>query len=704
MSTSAPKQLVLIVDDDVITRVLARETLEQGGFAVEEADDGHAGVSAFERLRPNIVLLDVMMPVLDGYGACAALRKLEAGEHTPVVMMTGLDDSDSINLAFEVGATDFITKPIAWPMLVHRVRYLLRANRAFLDLAQSQARLANAQRIAKLGHWDWNVATGRVQRSEEIYGIVGRTPEQLPASHKSFLDILHPDDRPLLKDAIAAALYRRQPFDVNFRLMRPDGSVRIVHEQGEVQFDAAGKPARMQGTTQDITERKRAEERIRQLALYDSLTGLPNRNLFRDQLSHAVARAGRTGEVLAVLSLDLDRFKRINETLGYELGDLLLKETASRLTRTLRQADSVMRHDPNEVNYLLAHQGGDEFTVFLDGLAEAQDAVKAVRRILDTLSAPFELDGKEVVVSASIGIAVHPLDGGDAESLLKNAGAAMYHAKQQGRNTYQFYNSRMNASALEKLALESSLRKALERKEFVLHYEPRSDLAKGTISGLEALIRWNDPETGLVPPIRFISLLEETGMILEAGRWVIHKALEDYRSWQMQGLEPPRVAVNVSAIQLRQKDFVDILRDAIRDSTAGSHGLDLEITESLIMEDIDENIGKLRVIRDMGIHIAIDDFGTGYSSLGYLPRLPVQSLKIDRSFVVRMLNDPNTMTLVRTIISLAQSLRLKVVAEGVESEEQARMLRLLRCDEMQGYLFSKPLPFDEMAALLRKGG
>jgi diguanylate cyclase (GGDEF)-like protein/PAS domain S-box-containing protein len=703
MSTATSKQLVLLVDDDAITRALARETLEQGDFAVEEAEDGEAGLSAFERLRPSIVLLDVMMPALDGFEACAALRALEGGEHIPVLMMTGLDDAESINRAFEVGATDFITKPIAWPMLVHRVRYLLRANRAFLDLAQSEARLANAQRIAKLGHWEWDLATGNVQRSAEIYDIVGRTREQLPTTHSAFLDTLHADDRPLFDEAVESALRRREPFSLDFRVVRPDGSVRIVHQQGEVDYDGAGNATRMLGTTQDITERKRAEEQIRQLVLYDSLTGLPNRNLFKEQLNHALTRAGRSGEMLAVLSLDLNRFKRVNETLGYQLGDAMLRETASRLTKTLRQADYVSRHDPADSNVLIAHQGADEFTVLLAGVDEVQDVTKVVRRLLDVVSRPFNLGGNEVVVGSNIGIAIHPLDGQDAEGLQNNARTAMYYANQQGRDNYQFYNKQMNSSALENLALEASLRKALEKNEFVLHYQPKSNLADGSISGLEAVIRWNDPETGLVPPGKFIPLLEETGLILDVGRWAIHKALEDHRGWLEQGLRPPRIAVNVSSIQLRQADFVDVVRAALNGSHGGAHGLDLEITESLLMEDIEGNIGKLRAIRDMGVDIAIDDFGTGYSSLGYVARLPVQCLKIDRSFIVTMLGDSDTMTLVRMIVSLAQSLRLKVVAEGVETEEQANALRLLGCDQAQGYLYSKPLTFTEMTALLGQG-
>src|SRR3984893_10526709 len=308
--TSDQKQLVLVVDDEAIMRLLARTALERAGFAVEEADDGQAALAAFERLQPDLVLLDVVMPILDGFQACEALRKLEGGEHAPVLMMTGLDDSDSINRAYHVGATDFITKPIAWPMLGHRVRHLLRAQRALLDLKESQARLTNTQRIARLGHWEWHVATGQVRRSDEVYRIAGRTPEELSAAHKSFLDIIHPDERRTAGRALYAALYRQQPFNLQFRIVLLDGTIRTVHEQGEVHYDGAGNPVRMQGATQDITDRKHTEDQIRQLALYDSLTGLPNRRLFKEQLSHAVARAERGGEVLALLSLGLRRFKR----------------------------------------------------------------------------------------------------------------------------------------------------------------------------------------------------------------------------------------------------------------------------------------------------------------------------------------------------------------------------------------------------------
>src|SRR5687767_5918191 len=333
-SRSAP--LVLVVDDDLTIRVLARETLEQAGFRVEEAADGQSAVIAFQRVRPDIVLVDVQMPMMDGFDTCMALRRMEGGDHVPLLMMTGLDDSESINRSYEAGATDFITKPVAWPMLGHRVRYLLRASHAFLDLTKSQARLVDAQRIAQLGHWDWHVGADRVECSDEIFRIIGRTREDFHEKFKSLLEVVHPEDEPGVKQAIDAALRRRESFNLDFRIVRPDGSTRIVHEQGEVHYDADGKPMRMQGTTQDVTERKRTEEQIRQLALYDSLTGLPNRHLFKEQLDHAVAVAKRAGQVLVMLSVDLDRFKRVNDTLGHQGGDELLKDASHRLSTALR--------------------------------------------------------------------------------------------------------------------------------------------------------------------------------------------------------------------------------------------------------------------------------------------------------------------------------------------------------------------------------
>jgi diguanylate cyclase (GGDEF)-like protein len=428
------------------------------------------------------------------------------------------------------------------------------------------------------------------------------------------------------------------------------------------------------------------QEKLDYLSYYDPLTGLPNRTLFNDRLEQRISAAQGDRKIFSVIMLDLERFRNINDSLGRQAGDELLLQVGQRLKNALGETD------------ILAHIGGDHFAIATRRAAEGGNVAHFIEKILTTvLGQPFAVAGNELRMASRAGVAVYPTDGTDAGSLLGNAEAALIKAKAAGER-YLFYQPKMNAAVAQTLLLENKLRQALEKEQFVLHYQPKVDLAKGTLVGLEALIRWNDPETGLVPPMRFIPLLEETGMILEVGRWAIRKALEDYREWHGRGLQPPRIAVNISLIQLRQKNFVDVVRDAIGVSPAGSHGLDLEITESLIMEDVAGSIEKLRALRELGVNLAIDDFGTGYSSLGYLARLPVNALKIDRSFIITMTKNADSMTIVSTIISLAHALNLKVIAEGVETEEQRNLLQLLKCDEMQGYLFSKPLPAAEIEA------
>jgi len=418
---------------------------------------------------------------------------------------------------------------------------------------------------------------------------------------------------------------------------------------------------------------------------------LANRTLFHERLEQKLAAAGREQHRVAVVVMDVERFKTINDVFGRQAGDDLLKQIAGRMRRY-----SV---DPAR----LARIGADHFAAIVPDVRSAEDFARSSQtRMQQFFGEPFRVGDTELRVSAKAGIALFPDDGSDTDTLFSNAEAALRKAK-AGGEPYLFYTQQMTERVAENLALETKLRRALENHEFVLHYQPKVDLESRKVVGLEALIRWQSPELGLVPPIKFIGLLEETGLILPVGSWALKRASLDHRAWTEQGLKPPRVAVNVSAIQLRQRDFVDIVERAIMEGVAPV-GIDLEVTESLLMDDVQGNIEKLNAVRGLGVRIAIDDFGTGYSSLGYLAKLPVSSLKIDRSFIVTMNKDADAMTLVSTIISLAHSLRLKVIAEGVDDEEQAKFLRLLRCDEMQGYLFSKPLPATELVALLESSG
>jgi diguanylate cyclase (GGDEF)-like protein/PAS domain S-box-containing protein len=433
------------------------------------------------------------------------------------------------------------------------------------------------------------------------------------------------------------------------------------------------------------------EEQLDYLAFYDPLTGVPNRNLFQERLAERIGAATREQRQLAVVLLDTERFNTINDSLGRQVGDELLKQVTARCLS--------FATDPG----LFARLVGDQFAIVIPDVRIEDDVARIVeQRNREIFGAPYRIGDAELRISAKFGIAVFPGDGTDADTLLKNAEAALKRAKATGER-YLFYTQQMSERVAGHLTLENKLRNAFERNEFVLYYQPKVGLETRRIVGVEALMRWQSPDLGLVQPLRFIPLLEETGMILDVGAWALRRAALDHQLWLEQNLAAPRIAVNVSAIQLRQRDFVDMVREAVR-CGIGPPVIDIEITESVIVEDIESTIQKLRAIRDMGLNIAIDDFGTGYSSLGYLARLPVHSLKIDRSFIITMADEPDTMTLVSTIISLAHSLRLKICAEGVETEEQAKALRLMRCDEMQGYLISRPVPESELRAVLARKG
>jgi diguanylate cyclase (GGDEF)-like protein len=427
-------------------------------------------------------------------------------------------------------------------------------------------------------------------------------------------------------------------------------------------------------------------EKLDYLAYYDSLTGLANRSLFHERLVQYVNAAQGEKSKLAVAVVDVDRFKIINDSLGRQAGDELLRQIAERI-------------EGHAGPIRMARISADRFAIVRSGVSSESEVAHLIEEWLsECFGPPYLVSGAELRVSAKAGIALFPNDGADADALFQNAEAALKKAKATG-DRYLFHTQQMTERIGEKLALENKLRQAVEREQFVLHYQPQVDTVTRRIESVEALIRWQSPELGLVPPLQFIPLLEETGLILEVGAWALRRAVLDHRTWTERGLPAPRIAVNVSPIQLRKRDFVASVEEAMR-LGAVPPGIDLEITESLVMEDIEANMKKLEALRVLGMSIAIDDFGTGYSSLAYLARLPVHSLKIDRSFIITMLKDPATMTLVSTIISLAHSFNLKVVAEGVDAEEQAEVLKRLGCDAMQGYLFSKPVSFDEMTVLL----
>jgi diguanylate cyclase (GGDEF)-like protein/PAS domain S-box-containing protein len=459
----------------------------------------------------------------------------------------------------------------------------------------------------------------------------------------------------------------------------------------------------VQAILRNITERRQSEEKIINMAYYDSLTNLPNRHLFKDRLKQALSSAHQYKRMVAILFLDLDNFKRVNDTLGHEMGDQLLESVSERLVNFVRRSDTIARVSENELNNTVARLGGDEFTILLTEIGHIEDAAKVAQRILDLFSRPFKISSNELFVSSSIGISVYPHNGDDVDTLLKNADTAMYHAKDQGRNNFQFYTESMNVDTLERFSLENKLRTAISHEELVLYYQPQLDIRNRKIFGVEALVRWMHPEKGLLSPATFIPLAEDTGLIIPIGEWILRTACAQSKEWQKAGFEPLCVTVNISSTQVRQKNFLEIVTEALDDADLDPRSLELELTESIFMETTETTISTLKELKSLGVRISIDDFGTGYSSLSYLKRFPIDTLKIDRSFVRDITTDPDDKAIIEAIIAMSHSLQLRVVAEGVETVQQLSLLWKQESDGMQGNLFSPPLPPDALTKLLKEG-
>jgi diguanylate cyclase (GGDEF)-like protein/PAS domain S-box-containing protein len=637
---------------------------------------------------------------MDGYTACSRLRGSVGGNRVPILMMTGFDDAEAIAGAYEHGATDFIMKPLNPTILSHRVRYMLRGSRTLDALLRSEARLGLAQRIAKIGNWEWQPHTGQFSASAELCRLMGIRLQDFSGTLDAFLQAVAAEDRERVEQSLKRILTDRTPCDIDHRILLPNGSDFIVNLQAEAIFDDQLNALTIVGTAQDISERKRSEREIHRLAYYDSLTGLPNRVLFKDRVTHAIAHARRYQYHLALLFLDLDRFKVINDTLGHNIGDQLLKHVAERLSESIRHSDSIGRSADSDQAHQLARLGGDEFTVLLTNLQDVQDASKVAKRILQALARPFMVGGHEIFVTVSVGIAIFPADGDSVDVLLKNSDTAMYHAKEQGRNNFQYYSNAMNAEANERLMLEGEVRHATEREEFVVYYQPQIDLRSGCIVGAEALVRWQHPQRGLLGPGEFLQAASDTGMIRAIDEWVLRTACRQSRTWQQRGLAVPSMSINVSNSLFHGTTLLKAVEDALADTGLPPDRLELELTESIAMRNVDTSITLLQRLKTMGVHLAIDDFGTGYSSLSCLQRLPVNRVKIDQSFVRELLSRVQPVPIVRAIIAMAHSLQLKVLAEGVEHDTQRTILMAEGCDQAQGYLYGRPMPAAEFEALL----
>ncbi|TAK41919.1 MAG: EAL domain-containing protein [Betaproteobacteria bacterium] len=561
--------------------------------------------------------------------------------------------------------------------------------RAEEALRLSEDRLQYAVRGSGAGIWDWNAVEDRYYMSPRLKQMMGYEDAELPDRRDEFLSRIHREDRPRVDEALRSHFSERKPYEIEYRLQRRDGSYVWIRSVGQAVWDAGGRVLRFAGSTVDIDAQKSAEAKLAHLAHHDMLTGLPNRNLLLDRLPQLLSRASRNRSSVGIMLIDLDRFKLVNDTLGHTVGDQLLVEVAKRLQECTRGGDTVAR------------LGGDEFAVLLPDMPDAQKARTVAQKVLDRLGMPMRLDGHEVFVNASIGITVFPDDSEDQDTLIRNADVAMYSAKEQGRANYLFFNAEMNRRTAQFLELESRLRQAQARNEFVLHYQPRIGIGSGRITGAEALLRWRPPGSEqLVGPLEFVPLLEETGMIVAVGEWVLGSAFEQVRRWQAQGLGAVPVTVNVSPRQFQRRELVPALRRLLAETGIAPKLIELEITETLVMMDTDYSVAAMQDINELGVPLAIDDFGTGYSSLAYLKRFAIDRLKIDRSFIRDLASDADDAAIITAVVAMAHKLGFGVVAEGVETREQIDFLRACGCDEYQGNLFSPAVPVERFEALL----
>jgi predicted signal transduction protein with EAL and GGDEF domain/CheY-like chemotaxis protein len=705
MSAPASPIRVLVADDDAILREIAGAMLRDAGFAVQTVASGDAAVAACALRMPDIVLLDVEMPDGNGYQACTNIRSLPGGADLPIVMVTGCDDTVSIDRAYEAGATDFVVKPINWALLVHRIRYVLRGARTIVDLRFSEQKNAALLKAIPDGIFLVN-GRGAIEHCYNPAAGLIDTPKNGFASMR-FLDLIPAAARVRAMDCLDAALRGEAavfefPLDAESRSNRHFECRYLPNSSGQVL-----------AIVRDVTARKEAQARIHRLAYFDGLTGLPNREWIHDYLAQSLTEAGQLNRGLALLYVDLDQFKRINDTLGHETGDALLRQVAERLQAGLDLDDDgdepavpPNMHAPDQgvpqrARGRLARVGGDEFIVVLNGRTDVAQAQWAAQRILSILAAPFQQQSYELVVTPSIGIAMYPEHGADAQSLLKNADGAMYEAKASGRNQLRVYDSSMNVRALKRLSLEMELRRAVENSSLEVYYQPKYRASDLRMLGGEALLRWFHPERGQIPTADFIAVAEETGLIGDIGRWALKRVCRDLCQWRREGLELPRVAVNVSGRDFMYPEALLRLGDTVTQAQLSPSLFELELTEGVLMQDAEAGRRSLLALKEFGFALAIDDFGTGYCSLNYLKRFPLDTLKIDRSFVSDISGDPDDASIVRAIIALGHSLDLKIVAEGVTTQTQLQFLQAESCDAIQGFLMSPAVPADTFRGLLK---
>lgn len=720
---------VLLVNDDPGSLFALHTILADLDVPIETATSGEQALMCLLKQDFAVIVLDVKMTGLDGFETARLIRQRPRSRFTPIIFLTSHRATDLDRaIGYELGAVDYLFMPVAPEVLKSKTQVFIdlaqnkhqegrkdsdleHQNRALRHELEHVIRLNDVLR-AEIGAR--HPPDGMLQNSEaerliiqhagDFVALLDASAAWVYASPSyqaefgkairpdgDYFDIVHPDDRERTRAAFAQLLTGETQQRVHYRVQMSKRGERHLESEASLIHDAAGKVTQVVMVSRDVTERKEMEAYILHQSFHDTLTGLPNRLLLVDRMRQATAHLGRKNSPVAVLFIDLDRFKDINDTLGHAAGDRLLQEVAERLGNCVREGDTVAR------------LSGDEFVVLLAGLNDVRDAALVADKIVTTVSSPCRIGGSELRVSPSIGIAVFPGDGHDIDELLRNADTAMYHAKQEGRGRFSFFASSMNEAASRRLAVGGALQQAIQQDEFLLHYQPKVSAKSGEICGFEALIRWPQADGVWIPPSQFIPIAEETGRIEQIGNWALREAARQIQCWRAEIDFCCPVAVNVSASQFRKDSVARNIEAALQESNIPASFLEAELTESAVMTDPVKAIQALHEIRNLGVTISIDDFGTGYSSLAYLKRFPLDKLKIDAAFVRDIASDPDDAAIVLAIISLAHSLGLTVIAEGVETAEQVAFLVENDCDEMQGHYFSKPVPTDEALQLLKRG-
>ena len=696
------KSTILLLTSDDALRVAVGDAVQAPRFRLQHAASARQGLDSLWSAAPDLVLLDVSRADSNSLEFCESLRSEPARPAPAVVLLASEDDLERTHRGHELGVLDVIAKPFSRRFLAQRLRYLLTGCRARRDFENTIARMQEAQEFARVGNWEWQLKSGRFEFSDVARALLGVPESDSVQTVDAVLRNVPTEDRARVRTWLEDSSRGGMENTIEHRLCEPDGSERIVRQHSSVCKDALGLPERLAMVVIDVTEWRQAEVENQYQASHDLVTGLDNRRRFLHRLDEAAWVVDRSGGRFAVLHLGLAKFNRIHESLGHRFGDGVLAHVAERLKGTLRRTDEICGIEGVARQPRLARINEANFAILLQGVDQVEDVARVATRLNESFAEPIVHEGQEFFLSTNIGVSIFPDDGSDAEELVSLAQAAMNRSHQEGRTNLQFATAQMTEEATRRLSLEAGLRHAMDLEQFEAFFQPKVDVKSGRIAGMEALIRWRDPERGLVPPGEFIAVAEESGMIVPMGEWMLRESCRQAMAWQEAGYEPIPVAVNVSMEQFRRADIVAVVANVLEESGLDSRWLEIELTESAVMDNTEGNIVLLRQLKDLGVLVSIDDFGTGYSSLSYLRQFPIDVLKIDRSFVIDLPGDSDAATIVTTIVHMARNLGLKLIAEGVETEEQLGFLRMLGCDQYQGYLFSKPVPGPEATALLER--